>query len=188
MKTLVTAASLLAISGGVVMADDLLIVDLTVPDQITINSTGGLSAIDAIASNFLGVYLENAFSGPGTLGATLVSGDLTSFNNPADNTPALFRGSTGPDTGLNLWSYSTDASTSFTAGVQAFTGSATWTIPADTYNSLLAGAGSGDIYANADTIDDLPANGVIGTWALIPAPGTVGLMGLAGLAAVRRRR
>jgi len=188
MKTLLTAASVLAISGGAAMADVLLIVDLTVPNQITINSTGGLSAIDAIASNFNGVLLENAFGATGALGAVLVSGDLTSFNNPSDLTPSLFRGGGGTDPGLNIWSYSTDSSTSFTAGVQAFTGSGTWTLSAAGYNALLAGASSGNIYANIDASGAIPGNGIIGTWALIPTPGTVGLLGLAGFAAVRRRR
>lgn len=187
MKTFVSAAAVLALSGAA-MADVLLIVDLTVPNQITINSTSGLSAIDATASNFLGVYLENTFGANGAVGATLVSGDLTSFNNPSDNSPSLFRGGAGADPGLNIWSYSTDATTSFTAGVQAFTGSATWTLTAAAYDAFVGGASSGNIYANADNIGGLPGNGIIGTWALIPTPGTVGLLGLAGVAAVRRRR
>lgn len=187
MKSFVSVAAVLALSGAA-MADDLLIIDLTVPNQITITATSGLSAISATASNVTGVYLENAFGAPGTLGATLVSGNLTSFNDPSDNSPSLFRGGVGPDPGLNIWSYSTNATTSFTAGVQAFTGSATWNLSAAGYAALLAGANGGNIYANADTLDDLPANGIIGTWRLIPTPGTVGLLGLAGMAAVRRRR
>ncbi|MFU8829659.1 MAG: hypothetical protein ACNA8P_09535 [Phycisphaerales bacterium] len=187
MKTVISVSAVLALSGAA-MADVLLIVDLTVPNQITINSTTGLSAIDATASNFNGVYLENAFGLSGALGAVLVSGNLTSFNNPSDNSPSLFRGGAGADPGLNIWSYSTDATTSFTAGVQAFAGSGTWNLSTAGYEALLAGASSGNIYANIDNIGGVPGNGILGTWALIPTPGAAGLLGLAGLAAVRRRR
>jgi len=184
MKTLLTAASVLALTGAA-SADVLLIVDLTVPNQVTINATSGLSAINAFSSSFNGVLLGDFYNGPSTLGVANTTGSLTSFDVPSDGTPSLFSGATDP--GLNLWSYSASAS-NFVAGQQAFIGSATWTLTPDRYMEMLAGNSSGNIYANIDSSANIPGNGIIGTWALIPTPGTVGLLGLAGFAAVRRRR
>lgn len=189
MKTAMTAAAVLAMSGAA-MADDLLLVDLTVPNQITISATAGLSSADASFSSFTGVYLDGAFGADGFFSAVLDSGDLTTFNDPSDNSPSLFRGGSGTDPGLNIWSFSSNTNVSMTAGVQGFAGSATWTLDPEEYNALLAGAGSGNIYAGADTFDDLSTATLVGTWTTvgIPAPGAAGLLGLAGLAAVRRRR
>jgi len=184
MKTLLTAASVLALTGAA-SADVLLIVDLTVPNQVTINATNGLSAISAASSAFNGVLLADFYNGPSTLGVAGGTGNLTSTDVASDGTPSLFSGATDP--GLNLWSYSASSS-NFVAGQQAFSGSGTWILTPTLYAEMLAGNSSGNIYANIDSSANIPGNGIIGTWALIPTPGTAGLLGLAGLAAVRRRR
>ena len=56
------------------------------------------------------------------------------------------------------------------------------------YADMLAGAGSGDIYAPADTDDDIPSAVVIGTYNVVPAPSAMAVLGLGGLVAGRRRR
>jgi hypothetical protein len=185
----------LAMIASVASADDLLIIDLSVTDQITITATDGLSDVTTTGSDVTGVYFEDFYAGPGSaLTETLVAGDITNAENPADFTPELFRGGGGSDPGLNLWSWSTDFTVSFTAGETAFTGSATWTLDSAAYADMLAGgATGGDIYFAADTEDDLPGAQVIGTYAVvtnaIPEPGSAALIGFAmGLMAVRRRR
>ncbi len=170
-------------------AEVLLSIDLTVTDQITITSTGGLSSADASGSNFTGYLLANFFNdssfGSGT-GAGV--GDLTTLSNPSDGSPSLF--SSTSSFGLNVWSFSTDSTVSVTSGAQAFTGSGTWTIGSAEYAAMVAGNISGDIYFGADTDDDIGGAGVelIGTYRVIPAPSSLALIGLGGLVAGRRRR
>ena len=54
---------------------------------------------------------------------------------------------------------------------------------------LIGGERVGNIWFAADTVDDLGGALVIGDYSvIIPTPGAAGLLGLAGLAAVRRRR
>jgi hypothetical protein len=164
-----------------------LLVDLTVPDQVTITATDGLSSgtVSELSSS-TGVLLENFYStlGPGVI-ETLVSGDLTSFLNPSDGSPNLFNSGSF---GLNLWSFSTGGM-DFQTGVQAFSGSATWTLDAQSYADMVAGNLTGDIYAPADTDDDIATATLIGQWqVIIPAPGAMALLGVAGLVGTRRRR
>ncbi len=170
-------------------ADVLLEIDLSVENQITITSTDGASMVTASGSDGIGIYLENLFGGSGSLGASSLVGAATFSNaeNPTDGTPALFRfGTTDP--GLNIYSWSPAATVSFTEGSLAFVGSATWSITAASYANLLAGATSGNIYFPADDAGDLPTAQILGTYSVIPAPGAVALLGLAGLAGSRRRR
>ncbi|MBL4809903.1 MAG: PEP-CTERM sorting domain-containing protein, partial [Phycisphaerales bacterium] len=67
---------------------------------------------------------------------------------------------------------------------------ATWSgLDAGEYAAMLAGNISGDIYFNADTDNDIADGAVfIGTWNVIPAPGSMALLGLGGIVAGRRRR
>jgi MYXO-CTERM domain-containing protein len=189
MSKLIAASAGLAIAVGAANAAELLIVDLSVANQVTINATTGASAITTFASSFNGVYLENFFpaAGAGFVYSNGV-GNLTSVGAPSDGTPGLFRGTNDP--GLNIWSLTAATNMNFTAGQQAFTGSATWNVTAAEYAALLAGVPrTGNIFANADTVDDLPANGILGTYrAVVPTPGAAALLGLGGLAATRRRR
>lgn len=173
-------------------------VDLSVPNTITINATAGTSAASVSGGTFTGFYLENLFGGAGSsLGHTLVSGNLTTFNNVSDGTPDLFRSGAGADPGLNVWNYSSDGTSSFTSGVQAFSGSATWTISAGSYTEALGGPGSGTVYFPADDAGDIGSATAIGTWSTslapaIPEPSTyIAIFGTAGLGAfvmIRRRR
>ena len=171
------------------MADNLITIDLSVVNQITMTATTGASAVTTSGTTFTGAYFEDFYGAAGTsLTATLVSGNLTSANNPSDNSPALFRGGAGSDPGLNLWNYSTAATSTFTAGEQAFAGSATWNVTGAMYADMLAGATSGDIYFAADTFDDLSSAVVLGTYnVVVPSTGTLPLLGL-GLVGMRRRR
>jgi hypothetical protein len=187
-KTGIGVATALAMAAGTAQADDLLIIDLTVANEITITATDGLSAVTASGSDSIGVYLENFYGGSGdALSAALASGDLTNAENPADGSPALFRGGGGSDPGLNIWSFSSDSTVTFTEGSLAFVGSATWSLDANEYADMLAGSMSGNIYFPADTVDDIAGASVLGTYTVVPTPGVVALLGLAGLARSRRR-
>lgn len=185
----VGAAALACFTTGA-HADDLLIVDLSVPNQITINSTAGLSAATVSGSDTTGVYFDNFYGVAGNaLADVLVSGDITNVGNPSDFTPDLFRGGSGTDTGLNLWSWSSDFTVDFTAGSQAFSGTGTWTLSAAEYADMLAGNMSGNLYFPADTSDDVANATLLGTYkVIVPAPASAALLGIGGLAAVRRRR
>lgn len=189
-KLALCAGGSLSMLAGVAQADHLLLVDLSVPNQVTISATNGVSLVNASGSDTTGVYFENFYGGAGSsLSAPLVAGDITNAENPADNSPALFRGGGGTDPGLNMWSWSTDITVTFTAGSLAFTGSGTWTLDPNEYADMLNAPAGGNLYFPADTVDDLSSAQVLGTYAvIIPTPGAAGLLGLAGLAAVRRRR
>jgi len=179
-------------SASAQVLDVLLEVDLTVENQVTITATSGVSAATVAGSNFTGVYLADFYNGPQSVGlsAGLVAGDLTSFLNPPDNSPALFRGAgAGGDPGLNIWSFSTQATVNFEAEVQAFVGSATWNLSPAAYADMLAGNTSGLIYFPADTFDDIPGAQVLGSYVVIPTPGALAMFGLSfGACAIRRRR
>jgi hypothetical protein len=190
-KTGLCAAFSVALLAGAAQADDLLVVDLSVVNQVTINATNGLSAVNASGSDSTGVYFENFYGGPGGfLADALVSGDLTNAENPSDGTPDLFRGSSGGgDPGLNMWSWSSDSTVTFTARSRAFTGSATWTLSATEYAEMLAGNSSGNLYFAADTFDDIGSASLLGTYSVVvPAPGVISLAGLGLAGALRRRR
>lgn len=182
---LVVAASAMTAS-----ADNLLMVDLSVTNQVTLSATGGLSAATVSGSSFTGYLLAdfyNAFGGASNLiGSPLVFGDLTTAANASDGTPDLFRG--GSDAGLNVWSFSASGDSDFIAGAVAFTGSATWDLDAASYAEMIAGNSGGDIFAPADTDDDIGGATLVGTWAVIPAPSSLALLGMGGLVAGRRRR
>jgi hypothetical protein len=187
-KTGIGVATALAMAAGTAQADDLLIIDLTVANEITITATDGLSAVTASGSDSIGIYLENFYGGSGdALSAPLASGDFTNAENPADGSPALFRGGGGSDPGLNIWSFSSDSTVTFTEGSLAFVGSATWSLDANEYADMLAGSMSGNVYFPADTVDDIAGATAIGTYLVVPTPGAIALLGLAGLARSRRR-
>lgn len=171
-------------------ADVILEIDLTVPNQITINSTSGLSSATVSGGDTTGVYFDNFYGAAGdALNESLVSGDITNVGNPSDGTPDLFRGGSGSDTGLNMWSWSSDITVNFTAGTQAFTGSATWTLDPNDYAEMVAGMSGGTVYFPADTSDDVAGATAIGEYVVVvPAPASAALLGFGGLAMARRRR
>ena len=194
---LASAVSIAAIAGiqsvaSAQVLDVLIEIDLTVTDQITVNATTGNSAATVAGSNVIGFYFADFYNGPQSIGlsASLVAGDITSSLNPTDNTPSLFRSGTGGgDPGLNIWSFSTNATINFVAGTQAFVGSATWNLSPAAYADMLAGNTSGLIYFPADTFDDLTNAQVLGTYVVIPTPGALAMFGLSfGACAIRRRR
>tara|TARA_R110002072_G_scaffold150953_6_gene299938 strand:- start:48683 stop:49252 length:570 start_codon:yes stop_codon:yes gene_type:complete len=183
IATLVAAATAMTAS-----AEQLVSVDLSVANQITITSTGGAASTDATFSNFTGFMLADFYNTAGSGGGTGGVGDLTTIGNPSDGSPSLFNGSTS--FGIDVWSFSTDTNVSVTGGQQAFSGSATWDVTAVVYAAMLAGNSSGDIWAGADTDDDIggPDAVNVGTWALVPAPSSLAMLGLGGIVAGRRRR
>lgn len=182
----------LALAAGAATAGQpievLLNVDLSVENEVTISATSGLAAADASFSNFTGFMLADFFASAltDTIGEE-GAGDFSTFANPSDGSPRFFAGS--GNVGLNFWSFSTDSTLAVTSGQQAFAGSATFSVAAADYAAMLAGAVSGDVYANADTDDDIGAGAIlIGAYRVIPTPGSFALLGLGGLAAARRRR
>lgn len=182
-------AAILAIAGlaTVASADVLLEVDLSVADTITISATDGLSAADGSASNFTGFLLAGFYSTAGAgISDTSVVGDLSTAANASDGSADLFNSTSGSNFGLNVWSVSTDSTIDVVAGATAFAGSTTWTVSSADYANLLAGNMSGDIIFGADTDDDIGP--VIGSWVVVPAPGSMALLGLGGIVAGRRRR
>lgn len=188
-KIAILAGLTVAASGAA--ADILLEIDLSTTNSVTISATSGLASQSASASNFTGFLLADFFAAPGTgFGGVLAadSGNLTTFNNPSDGTVSGFVGSAS--VGLNIWSFSTDGTVGVTAGEQAFTGSATWSLDAAQYADFLSAATSGDIYFGADTDDDIGGASIIniGTYSVIPAPGALALLGMGGMVATRRRR
>ncbi|MEL6574199.1 MAG: hypothetical protein AAFQ64_21350 [Pseudomonadota bacterium] len=188
LKTHILGPALLALIAlpGMGHAATLLSIDLSVQDEITINAEPGLATVSATGTDFTGFYLENFYSGPGIFPtATLVSGNLTTANQTSDNSPQLWRGG-GTDLGLNIWSFAVGNTTSVTAGQQAFSGSATWSVSNAVYNDLLSGGGTfGNIYLNADTVDDIAGATLIGEFAIspVPLPAPVLLLGTVLLAA-----
>jgi hypothetical protein len=90
--------------------------------------------------------------------------------------------------------YDLGSGSSFTTGVQAFKGSTTWNLTPTLYAEFLLAPTSGDVYAFADTIDDL--NGgpqVVGQYdvvfsAAVPEPTSMAIFGLGALAMAYRTR
>lgn len=179
MKIAKTQPRLIVIAffiASVVSHAGILEVDLSVVNQITITATSEASAVTASGPDGNGFYL-NDFFGVNTTTAvfeTALSGDLTSFLNSSDGTPQIFVGTGEP--GLNVWSYTNDAASEFTAGVQAFSGSATWSLNSAMYALAIAGPQTGGVYFVADSEADVGSAQLLGTWAVVPEPGHAGFV------------
>lgn len=169
-------------------AEDLLIIDLSVSNEISITATAGLASASASGDSFTGVLMADFYNGNSSDGVLLSgTGDLVAAGDASDGSPAIFNSAT--NNGLNFWSWTAAASSSFTAGEVAFTGSMNVAgLDAVDYADMLAGNSSGDIIAFADTDDDIGV--VIGQWTTdaVPAPSSLALLGLGGMVAGRRRR
>jgi hypothetical protein len=153
----------------------LLTVDLSVANQITVSATTGVSAATISGSTTTGFLFENFLANAGTLplGTTTISGTatLTAASVAPDGTPALFRGASNADPGLNIWSYSATSPTTFTTGQVAFTGTATWTLAPAVYTAMLTAPASGNLYFPADDSTDIAGATLLGTYDVI-LPGT----------------
>jgi hypothetical protein len=178
----------LVFMAGQAQAGVVLQLDLSTVNQVTISATTGLSLATVSGSDGIGVHLKDFFGNRvfSTSGSTRLAGaNLVYFNATSDGSPSLSRGNS-TDPGLNIFSMDdgTPDPASFTSGVQAFKGSATWSITAQQYAVFLQAPTSGDVYAFADTIDDL--NGgpqVIGQYssAAVPEPTSMAIFGLGAL-------
>ncbi len=188
MNKIATIAGLAAAATAMTASADVLLnVDLSVVDTITITATSGNSAASVSGGDGIGVLLAGFFNDASfPVFDVLVSGDLTSAANVTDGTPNLF--SSTSSFGLNIWSWTNDLTSVFTAGSTAFSGSGTWTVNSDQYAAMLLGNTNGDMYYEADDDTDIPNATFLGTWNVVPAPGSMALLGLGGIAAGRRRR
>jgi hypothetical protein len=149
--------------------DELLIVDLSVSNQVTITSTDGASFSTVSGSDGTGFLLADFYSNAGPEGVFVTgSGDLTSATETSDGTPGIFRGDGDP--GLNVWTYTDDPTSNFTAGELAFTGVGTWTLSEAQYNAMLTAPASGLIYFPADSSDDIDAASLLGTYGVTLPP------------------
>ena len=173
-------------------------IDLSTVNQVTISATTGLSLASVSGDDSDGVYLKDFFGNRvfSTSGSTRLAGaNLVYFNATSDGSPSLFRGDS-LDPGLNIYSMDngTPDPASFTSGVQAFKGSATWSLTAQQYAAFLQAPTSGDIYAFAENIGGL--NGVpqvIGQYsfvssAAVPEPTSMAIFGLGALGMAYRAR
>ena len=169
-------------------ADDLLSVDLSVPNTVTLNALPGLSAATLTGSNFTGIYLQNFYNaGPTGLLISGGTGNFTSAANTPDNSPGIFH--LAGDSGLNFYTWTAETA-SFTAGSTAFTGTGTWTVSPVQYAELLAGNTSGTVVFPADRASNAVNATVLGTYVVssVPEPATAGLLAFAGFGLLARRR
>lgn len=180
------AAAAITMWTTVAQAEVLLEINLLTPNEITVSATTGLSAATETGSNFTGFLLADFYNG-GSAGPSLAGtvGDLTNFENPSDGSPSLFRAG-GTDSGLNIWSFSSDSTVTFTAGSQAFTGSATWTLDPLVYADMVAGNTTGNILFPADDSGD-PGT-ILGAWLVVPEPASIAILSLGAIGLIRRRR
>lgn len=170
----------------------LLTLDLSTVNQVTISATAGLSSATISGDDIVGVYLKDFFGGVGSsFNISAMSGaNLVYFNATSDGTPDLYRDSS-TDPGLNIYSMDngTPRPASFTTGVQAFKGSATWNLTSAQYAVFLEAPSSGDIYAFADYIDGLTGGPVvIGQYSIVPEPTSMAIFGLGALGMAYRAR
>lgn len=181
-------------------ADILLVVDLSMTNQLTITATTEAAEISITGDDFFaGSYLENFFVAPGgSLAAASFSpgvagtGNLTVAGETATNSPGLLRVG-GTDPGLNLLALADDLNSTFTAGATAFTGSATWTLTPDDYASALVGGDQvGNIFFPASSVGDISGLTRIGQFSVVttavPEPSSLAAIGLLGLVGIARRR
>ena len=173
-------------------------IDLSTENQVTISATTGSSLASVSGNDGLGIYLKDLLGDRvfSTSGATRLAGaNLVYFNATSDGSPSLYRFA-GTDPGLSIYSMDNDTPSpaSFTSGVQAFKGSATWSLTAQQYAVFLQAPTSGDVYAFADSINDLDGGPqLIGLYsgvssAAVPEPTSMAIFGLGALGMAYRAR
>ena len=172
-----------AISPTVAVPENLLIVDLSVQDRVTLTATAGLSSGTVSGATFDGFYLKDLFSSAGTVSVPVNPGysgttTFTASSVPTNASAKMFRAGSGTDPGLNIYGYSATATTTFTTGQQAFTGTVTWTVSTAVYNAMLtAPATGGDVYFVADSIGMLGTATLIGKYSVVkPSTGPDNLL------------
>jgi hypothetical protein len=154
---------------------ELLVVDLSTPNQVTISATSGTSQATVSGSTTTGWLFQNFFSNAGTqaIGTTTIVGTatLTAASVPPDGSPSLFR-SSDTDAGLNIWSYSATGTTTFTTGQVAFAGTATWSISPALYTAMLTAPSTGNLYFPADDSGDIAGGAqLLGTYRVTTGGG-----------------
>ena len=179
--------------------------DLTTPDSLTISATNEVSQGTVSGTDFTGVYFADFYVGTSFIGAGIaefnvsgLSGDFVYASSTSDGSPSAFRGTFSSDPGFNLWSLDTGGLPSFTAGEQAFTGSAIGTVDSTLYGQLFAlGNQTGNVFAFTDNAGSAGSATLIGQYEIItsaeasvPAPPTLALLLIPALlmVAVRRNR
>ncbi len=152
--------------------DNLLVVDLSVQDRVTFTATTGLSSGTVSGGTFDGFYLKDLLLNAGTVGVPVNPGysgtpTFTAASVPTNNIPKMYRNA-GNDPGLNIYGYSATASTTFTTGQQAFTGTVTWTVSTAVYDAMLtAPAAGGEVYFVADSVGMLGSATLIGKYSVV---------------------
>jgi hypothetical protein len=163
----------------------LIIVDNTDPANVVFTATGNAAAVnDSSASIVGGVSLLDLFAGAGfdTEGSIEILGDLSPSGNIGTYNRVLNDIGTLGTTSLNFWESGGSGDQSFNTNDPAFTGS---TLGFDFGGVSFNSSG---LIVIGDT-GGIPGSGAtLGTWQLIPAPGTLAMALPFGIAAIRRRR
>jgi len=163
----------------------LIIVDNTDPANVVFTATGNAAAVvDNSASIVGGISLLDLFAGAGfaTSGSAVIGGDLSPSGNPGAYNRILNDFGTLGTTGLNFWATGVGGPQEFNTSDPAFSGSTSgFDFGGVSFNS------SGAIVIG-DTAGIPGSGATLGTWQLIPSPGTLALALPFGVAAVRRRR
>jgi hypothetical protein len=173
-------------------------IDLSTVNKVTISATTGVSLV-SVSDNGSGVLLKDFFAA--SLNnfnlSSNAGGSLVYFNSTSDGSPSIYKQNSS-DPGLNIFSMDNNTpASSFTTGVQAFKGSATWNLSPTQYAAfLLAPTSGGDVYAFAYSQGSLGGAQVIGQYSVgsisaVPEPTSIAIFGLGGLGMVylaRRKR
>ncbi len=151
---------------------NLLVVDLSVTNRITVTATAGLSFGTVSGDPFDGFYLKDFLSNAGTVTVPTApvfvgTPNLTAASVATNNNPRMYRASSGADPGFNIWGFTAATSASFTAGQLAFTGSVTWTVTPAVYNAAMTAPTGGDVYYVADGLGMLGTATLIGKYTVV---------------------
>jgi len=171
--------------------------DLSVTNQLTLTATTGTALASTTGNTGVGIILE----GTGEVESFALGGTSDTFG--FKSTGAFEQVSTSQILASGVYSinlyeryFSNGINTSITLGQQAFVGTTTITLNAQSYANLLNAPSSGKIYAFADTPSYATQGTYIGDWAkassgTVPEPSTgiaLGLLGVLGFTGNRRRR
>ena len=167
--------------------------DLSVTNKLTLTATTETAIATATGETLKGIVLQ------GTGNAVVESvGASDTFGFKSTGEINEINISNLLDSGvfsINLYEAGVSVTTSITQGQQAFEGTTTITVNAQSYANLLNSPSSGKIYAFDDGSSTFATNGTyVGDWAkasTVPEPSTaiaMGLLGIVGFAGNRPRR